>query len=411
MNFISHFRNHHRLRLVLLALFAARQMLPASEADQQTLVAANNAFALDLTAQVASAQPGDNVFLSPYSVSSALQMVGNGAAGQTQTEFQQVLHTTGLPPAMSNPAFKELNQRLTVRSNVTLDLANGIWFKQGFRLKPAFMAANRNFFRAQLAAVDFDNPQSAKTINDWASQQTHGKITGVVQYPFDPLIRVILANAIYFKGDWASPFDATQTKPRDFHLATGKVKPAPMMVQHRKFAYQETPGFQAVQLPYAGDLQMEVFLPATNSSPQKLLDSFKSPGNWSGNLQPAFKSREGTVVLPRFKMEFSVTLNSALKSLGLNRAFGADADFSALADGKLCISEVKQKSYVDVDEKGTEAAAVTTVGIRAMSIRLDEPPPFEMVMDRPFLFVIADHLTGSILFLGVVNDPAPGNAN
>jgi serpin B len=356
--------------------------------------------------QVAQTQPDANVFISPFSVSSALQMVGNGAAGQTETEMQQVLHTTGLPSAVVNPAFKELNQQLASRKDVTLNLANGIWFKQGFHLKSAIVADNKKFFQAELAGVDFADRRSAQTINDWAGRQTRGKIKDVVQYPFDPQTRVILANAIYFKGKWVSPFERQETRPRDFHLSSGNVKSTPMMAKSREFEYQETPDFQAVQLPYAGGLRMQVFLPAQNSSPQKLVESFKAPGNWQGNLQPAFHKREGSLVLPKFKMEYNVELNNPLKALGMKRAFDRNAEFSGMADEPLFISEVKQKSYVEVDEEGTEAAAVTTVEARALGMAPRPRNAFRMIVDRPFLFVISDTASGSILFIGIVNDPA-----
>jgi serpin B len=411
VNFTSLFKISQKILFVVLILLAGLQRMVASYADQQKLLSANTDFAFDLMGQVTKAQPDANVFISPYSVSSALQMVGNGAAGQTKTELQQVLHTTGLSPAMSNPAFKELNQRLVSRKDVTLDLANGIWFKQGFHLKPAFVADNKKFFQAELAGVDFANPQSAQTINNWASRQTRGKIKDVVQYPFDPLTRVILANAIYFKGDWFHRFNKQQTKPRDFHLSSGKVKPTPMMVQDREFDYQETPDFQAVQLPYVGGLRMQVFLPATNSSPQKLLESFKANGNWQENIHPAFAGRKGNLMLPKFKIEYAVGLNDPLKALGMKRAFGNDAEFSAMADEPLFISTVKQISFVEVDEKGTEAAAVTGVGVTMVGVVMKPPLPFEMIVDRPFLFVISDTVTDSILFIGVVNDPATGSAN
>jgi serpin B len=425
MSFISFFKMNRTTLFAVFIFIASLEMVAASGTNQQKLVSANTAFAFALAEQLAEAQPDTNIFISPFSVSTALQMVENGAAGQTKTELQQVLHTAGMPPAITNqaqadclgchsaaanPVFKELNQQLASRKEVTLNLANGIWFKQGFHLKPAFVADNTNFFQAELAGVDFDNPQSAQTINDWADKQTQGKIKDIVQYPFDPLTRVILANAIYFKGKWGSPFDKKQTRPRAFHLSSGKVKSAPMMVQDREFAYQETADFQAVQLPYAGGLQMQVFLPATNSSPQKLLESFQLQGNWQDKIQPGFHDRKGTLVLPTFKLEYAVKLNDALKALGVKRVFGNDADFSAMADEPLCISEVKQKSYVDVDEEGTEAAAVTTVEMEALSVRMEPPKPFAMIVDRPFLFVISDTDSGSVLFIGDVNDPATGSA-
>ena len=180
-----------------------------------------------------------------------------------------------------------------------------------------------------------------------------------------------------------------------------------MMWQSRKFDYQEGDGFQAVQLSYAGDrLQMYLFLPATNSSPQKLLADFDG-GSWRDKILPQFAERKGTLVFPKFKINYDVLLNEPLKNLGMKHAFDPQsADFSAMADEPLVVSKVKQKSFVEVNEEGTEAAAVTTVGITAMSIQMDPPRPFEMTVDRPFLFVIADEQTQSILFTGIIFDPA-----
>jgi serpin B len=411
MNFISFFKTSRIVLFAILALLAGRQMMVASEMDQQKLVSDNTDFAFALMGKVAQRQQDANVFISPFSVSSALQMVENGAVGQTKEEMQQVLHTTGSSPAMLNESFKELNQQLALRKDVTLNLANGIWFKQGFHLKPAFVGDNKNYFQAELAAVDFANPSSAQTINNWASKQTQGRIKDIVQYPFDPMTRVILANAIYFKGKWINPFDKSQTKPRDFHLPSGGVKSAPMMVKSRKFDYQETPDFQAVRLFYEGGFQMEVFLPAKKSSPQKLIESFKTSGNWQDNIEPGFNSRQGTLMLPKFRMEYVVSLNGPLETLGMKRAFSYSAEFSAMAEEPLFISEVKQKSYVAVDEEGTEAAAVTVVTMMAGAAPMKPPKPFEMIVDRPFLFVISDSATDSILFIGIVNDPTTVSAN
>jgi len=402
MNFNSLFKTSQKVLFAVLALLASGQMVAASGADQQKLVAANNTFAFDLMGQVARGQRDANVFLSPFSVSSSLQMVENGAAGQTKAEMQQVLHTADLTSAIANPAFKELNQQLAARKDVTLNLANGIWFKQGFHLKPAFIADNKNFFKAELAPVDFGSPRSAQTINNWADKQTQGRIKDVVQYPFPRETEVVLANAIYFKGKWVKPFDERMTQPRNFYLSNGGQKESSMMRQDGDFKYQQTADFQAVQLPYAGGLQMQIFLPATNSNPQKLLESFKAGGNWKDNVESGFAQHKGLLILPKFKIEYSLQLNESLESLGMKRAFDADkADFSSMADEPLYVSEVKQKSYVDVDEKGTEAAAVTTVTMLKSSPRWD----FRMIVDRPFLFVISDEVTGSILFIGIVNNP------
>jgi serpin B len=379
-----------------------------SAQDADKLAAANNGFAFDLLKQIAKEQPGENIFISPFSVSTALQMVGNGAAGETKTEMQHVLKTDGLKPAALNAACKSLNDSLAAQPDVILELANGIWYQNKFQLKPGFVADNKNFFGAELAGVDFADSGSAQTINDWADHKTHGKVQNVVQFPFDPDMRLLLANAIYFKGKWETPFDQNKTAPRDFHPVGGAAKQTPMMWQKRKFDYEEGDGFQAVRLAYAGDrLQMYLFLPAAGSGPQQLLAGFDG-ANWRDKILPQFDEREGTLVFPKFKINYEVLLNGPLKDLGMKRAFDADAaDFSAMAGERLVVSKVKQKSFVAVDEEGTEAAAVTTVGITAMSIRVDEPKPFEMIVDRPFLFVIADGPTQSILFTGMVNDPTP----
>jgi serpin B len=384
--------------------FVAWAALADPTTDQAGLAAANTGFAFDLLKQIAGEQPNANVFISPFSVSTVLQMVANGAAGDTKTEMQRVLKTAGLPPEALNAACKDLHQSLNSQTNVILNLANAIWFQEGIRLKPGFVATNSRFFQAGLAPVDFRKPESAKIINDWADHGTHGKIKDVVQWPFDPLTRVILANAIYFKGKWANPFDKNQTKPRAFHLAKGGTKPTPTMWQRKTFSYQEGDGFQAVRLPYAGGrLQMYLFLPNTNSYPAKLLAGMDN-NTWRDKILPGFRDCEGILAFPRFKLEYDVTLNEPLEALGMRHAFD-DADFSAMANEPLFVSKVKQKSFVEVNEEGTEAAAVTTVTMQATAVFRPEKP-FEMIVDRPFFFVIEDNKTQSILFLGMVYDPA-----
>jgi serine protease inhibitor len=392
-------------------LVSAGLMVLAAPADQEKLASANTGFAFDLLKQIAGEQPGTNIFISPFSVSTVLQMVANGAAGDTKAEMQRVLKTTGLPAETLNAAVKDLNQLLNSQTNVILNLANAIWYQEGFHLKPGFVSDNQNFFAAKLAGVDFGKPKSAQTINDWADTSTRGKIKEVVQFPFPPLTRVILANAIYFKGKWDRPFDKQATKDHTFNvLSGGTPKQVPTMWQHGHFNYQQGDGFQAVQLPYAGGrLQMYLFLPDTNSSPAKLLAELNAQ-TWQSKILPGFRDRDGTLAFPRFKLDYDVTLNEPLKALGMRQAFGSSADFSAMADEPLFMSEVKQKSFVEVNEEGTEAAAVTTVTMRAEAVFRPEKP-FEMIVDRPFLFMIGDDSTKSILFMSVIYDPAGKGAN
>jgi serpin B len=389
---------------VLLLCFAGLMVLAAAPAE---LATANAGFAFDLLKQIAGQQPGTNIFISPFSVSTVLQMVANGAAGDTRVEMQRVLKTAGLPAETLNTAVKDLNQSLNSQTNVILNLANAIWYKEGFHLKPGFVSDNRNFFSAELAGVDFGKPKSAQTINDWAATSKHGKIKQVVRWPFDSMTRVILANAIYFKGQWDRPFDKQATKDHAFNvLPGGTPKQVPMMWQHGHFNYQQGGGFQAVRLPYAGGrLQMYLFLPDTNSSPAKLLTNLNAD-TWRDKILPKFQDEEGTLAVPRFKLDYDVTLNDPLMALGMRQAFDFhSANFSAMADEPLFVSEVVQKSFVEVNEEGTEAAAVTRVGM-VVAEMIKPIKPFEMIVDRPFLFVIGDDSTKSILFMGVIYDPA-----
>jgi serpin B len=359
-----------------------------------------------LLKQITREQPGTNVFISPFSVSSVMQMVGSGAAGETKSEMQRVLKTDGLPPEVLYAAWKDLNQSLNSQTNVILNLADAIWYREGLHLKPGFVSKNGSYFWAKLAVVDFGKPESAQTINEWAAASTRGKIKEVVQFPFPPLTRVILANAIYFKGKWDRPFDKQATTNHAFNvLPDGTPKQVPTMWQHGHFNYQQGDGFQAVRLPYAGKrLQMFLFLPDTNSTPEKLLADL-NVDTWQNKILPRFHDEQGLLGLPRFKLDYDVKLNDPLKALGMRQAFAIDADFSAMADEPLFVSEVKQKSFVEVNEEGTEAAAVTTVTMHATAVFRPEKP-FEMIVDRPFLFVIADDKTKSVLFMGLIYDPA-----
>jgi serpin B len=381
--------------------------IAVSAQDTEKLAAANNGFAFDLLKQIAKEQPDTNIFISPLSVSTALQMACNGAAGETKMEMQRVLKTGGVQPDELNAVCKYLNQSLDSQTNVILNLADGIWYGEGLTLIPKFVSDNKNYFQAELAPVDFGNPKSADIINDWADKKTRGKIKDVVQFPFDTNTRLILANAIYFKGKWAHPFDKNLTKPRDFHPGGGETKQTPMMSQRKTFSYQEGDGFQAVRLPYAGyRLEMYLFLPATNSSPQQLVADF-SGENWRDKILPQFEDNEGFLAFPKFKINYDILLNEPLQALGMRRAFiSGVADFSAMADEPLFVSDVKQKSFVAVDEEGTEAAAVTTVEMKSLAMPLRPPKSFEMIVNRPFLFVIADEETQSILFTGIIFNPA-----
>ena len=394
-----------RLGLLVLIWITGVSALADAPADQDSLAVANTGFAFDLLKQIAGKQPGGNVFISPYSVSTVLQMVGDGAAGRTRQEMESVLHVNGL--VARDAACKSLDQSITSGQNdVTLSLANSIWYRQGIELKPEFMARSTNYFQAKTGALDFASPQSAKIINHWAEENTHGRIKDIAQWPMNPLTRVILANAIYFKGRWAHEFDKRATTDRTFTPHDGTQIQVPMMQQHGHFDYFQAQEFQAMRLPFAGGrLQMYLLRPDNGSDMKKLLVGFDG-SVWQNNILPQFQDREGMVALPRFKLNYNVILNEPLEALGMKHAFSSDADFSAMSAEKLFLSEVKQKSFVEVNEEGTEAAAVTTATLRTMAV-MRPGKPFEMILDRPFFFVIGDKTTHSILFMGIVSNPRP----
>jgi serpin B len=390
-----------------IGLLAGVQHGFSMDADLSILVAANNDFTFKLLKQLSTAQSGASIFISPYSAATALQMVGNGAAGQTKAEMQQALGTSSLSTAELNQASKAAVDLLdSSDTNLILTTANALWYRQGVVIKSSFTNANGKFFDAMIKALDFNNPQAAEAaINQWAGEKTHGRIQGIADGMINSYTDLILANAIYFKGKWEDPFDVKLTKDRPFHSAAGGQKNLPMMEMSKKFMYRKGTGYQAVRLPYMGDdLAMYVFLPDAGSSPEKLLQIMNGD-KWRRVTMPGFDEREGTVVLPKFKLEYAAEFNQSLKALGMKTAFDIKkADLSGIFSDPHCISEVRQKAFIEVNEEGTEAAAVTAIGIPAGGIGFNPPPPFKMIVDRPFLFAIVDARSEMILFMGLVND-------
>lgn len=394
--------------LTFVALLTGVQYVFAAETDLSKLAAANNDFSFKLLKQLAAEQRGANIFVSPYSAATALQMVGSGAVGQTKHEMQQVLGTSGLSTDTLNGAAKAAADLLDANNaNLVLTTANALWYRQGTAIKSSFTNANQKYFAAAIKALDFSHPQAAEAeINQWASEKTHGRIQGIADGMVDPTYTdLILANAIYFKGKWEDPFDTKLTKDRLFHPAVGSQKDIPMMEMSEKFSYRKGSGYQAVRLAYMdGNLAMYVFLPDPDSSPEKLLQIMNGD-KWRRVTMPGFSERDGKVVLPKFRLEFAAELNQSLKALGMKTAFVREkADFSGMFSDPHHISEVRQKAFVEVNEEGTEAAAVTGIATIAAGMEMNPPPPFEMIVDRPFLFAIVDARSEMILFMGLVND-------
>jgi serpin B len=376
----------------------------------QAVAQGNNAFACDLYARLSKSK--GNLFFSPYSISSALAMTYAGAKGQTTQEMATTLHLD-LPADHLHAGFAELQQRLTTVPGAPcrLSVANALWGQKGLTFLPAFLKVTTEQHKAGLSLLDFaqQSETSRQTINAWVEKQTGGKIKDLLQ-PGDLSAdtRLVLTNAIYFQAEWAHKFPVGETQSEDFTLATGATVQVPMMAKDEELAYGEGDGFQIVALPYQDStLSLVVVLPTKcDGLPvlEKALTAAKL-NEWLKTLAP----HQVDLKLPRFKTTTRFELSQVLAALGMPTAFTDDADFSGMStQEKLHLSKVIHQAFVDIQEKGTEAAAATAVATsRGIATRFasDPLPAAVFHAERPFLFLIRDNATGSIVFLGRVMNP------
>lgn len=397
--------------LVLLPLLAVEHLRAVPPAVPETgPPAANTAFALDLYRRVGAA-PG-NAFFSPFSIAAALAMAWEGARGETARQMARVLHLSGGEEDV-HAGFRALDRRVAaLRSGgkVELFIANSLWPQAGTPLRPAYLSLLSDVYGAVTSTVDYrSSPDAArKEINRWVGEKTRSRIRDLL--PPDSLrrdTRLVLANAIYFKGRWEKPFEKKRTADALFHVREGKSVPAPFMHGTAPAGYLEVADAQILLLPYEGDgLFLAVLLPRATDGLPALEARLTAPllGEW---LSAAGRGRQAVeVFLPRFRMDAGFRLKATLASLGMTDAFDpARADFSGMTSDPrgLCIDEGFHKAFVDVNEEGTEAAAATGL----VAVTASVPPPKPVVRaDHPFLFLIGDGVTGEILFLGRLADPA-----
>lgn len=377
----------------------------ANQEEIQDIVAPNNTLGFEMVKTVKENEQG-NVFISPTSLFAALSMVYNGAAGETQEEIAEALQVKGITVEDLNRANADLQEKLEKASTgIQLNMANSIWLKEGYHFQKDFAENNKKYFNATLEEINVEDKDAAKKINDWVKSATKDKIDEMVKDPLDPNVVAFLLNAIYFKGDWTYAFDKEMTEKQPFYLKDGKTIDASFMQMQRELSYMETDEFQAIKLPYGEEeMSMQVFLPKEKSD----LETFKKAltnDNWA-MWNKSFQSQEGLVLLPKFQMEYEVILNDFLIGLGMESAFNDHANFTDLVEeaASLVISEVKQKSFIEVNEQGTEAAASTSIEIRETAAFIEEP--FVMEVNHPFFIAITDEETGAILFMGTIENPA-----
>lgn len=368
-----------------------------SVAEERVLGAANR-FTFSLFHRLNEAQRGSNVFASPLSASMALGMTMNGAAGSTFDEMRSALALGSAAQEEINAGYEGLIDLLRgLDRAVEFRIANSIWHEQSFPFHESFFEAVRGPFDAEVRGLDFASQSAVTTINAWVNSQTNGRIPTILE-AIAPDARMYLINAIYFKGSWRHRFDPAKTEAGEFTTLSGSTQSARLMNSQHTMRYAETAELQVADLAYGGDaFAMTVILPKAGTDVEAVAASLDGQ-RWDA-LIGQLREREVNLYLPKLRLAYERTLNDDLQALGMRQAFAA-ADFTRMSPrGKdLFISQVKHKSYVDVDEEGTEAAAVTSVEISVTSV----PVIPTMRVDRPYLFAIRERLSGTILFIGKI---------
>jgi serine protease inhibitor len=374
---------------------------------QKMVVASSNEFGFEFFKRaVAVSDNSVNMMVSPLSISMALGMMRNGSANATLDSMNRTLFVSGLSEAEINEAYKSIIE--TFRSldpNVKMQIANSIWNRQGFTVSSDFLNSNKNYFDAEITSLDFSNPESVNTINTWVDDKTNHLIKKIVDQIPDEAV-MYLINAIYFKGQWKYQFEPKDTKELDFLINGTNVK-VPTMRQKTNLRYFKGENFEAVEMPYnQGNFNCTVLLPEAGKTINDIAPAM-TLANWTSWVDQ-FMEYEVTLEIPKFKYEYEEkNVKPVLADMGMGIAFDDNlADFSRInPDYQLFISDIKHKTFIETNEEGTEAAAVTSVEVGTTSINPDEPQPVLLQVNRPFIYLITEKSSQTILFIGVVNDP------
>ena len=407
--------------VVMLSILAIGAEAQSDEGNTMTLAEANTRFALDLFHSIYD-QDENNLVFSPYSISQALAMTYAGARGETAEQMAETL-SFALPQPELHEAFSVLNADLTERGNAEADpnmgevaralrIANALWGEQSYPFSETYMEQVAQYYDAGLQLTDFEGaPEAAReAINEWVEEQTEDRIQDIVpQGAITPATRLVLANAIYFYGAWRFPFMEMSTQDRDFYTLDGNTVKVPTMALSERLPYAQGDGFQAISLPYAGSgLTFTVIMPDEGQFAdfEATLDA-----DTLNSAIGALTHTDVIVYLPKFEFDYGTSVAETLAALGMPDAFSASAaDFTGMVEGQppepLFIGDVLHKAFISVDENGTEAAAATAVIMAAGVAMETSVPPIEIHIDHPFLFVIRDEQTGTILFMGRVTDPS-----
>jgi len=373
-----------------------------ADSIDRSLVDANTRFAFNIFNGLANEDSGQNIFISPLSILLALAMTYNGAIGETNLAMSDAMEFSGMDLQELNKGFGDLMVSiLNGDSDVEMSIANSIWQRMDFDAKETFIDINKKYYNSEVKKLDFSDPGAVDTINDWISDATKEKITKMLtEIPGDVVMYLI--NAIYFKGDWTYPFEEAATYDDDFYLNDGNTKKVPMMNIHEHFDYARGDDYGMIRLPYGQEkFAMYIVLPDDGVSIDSIIEGIDGQ-KWD-QMIGSLSDSDVILSMPKYKMEYGVKLlNDVLTEMGMGIAFGPEADFSNISEG-IFISKVMHKAIIEVNEKGSEAAAATVVEMAESAMPVEEIVEFKV--NRPFIFTISDDRTGAILFMGKVMDP------
>lgn len=388
-------------------LFAKNGSELETDSVDNKVVTTNIQFGFNLFNEIRKTEQDKNIFISPLSVSIALAMTLNGAAGETEQAMTKALELHGLDSESINVGYAQLRRALQAPDpEGALTIANSLWANQGVPFKQDFLQRNTQFFGAEISTLDFKDPGALETINEWVNTHTNGRIPNILE-EIKPEAVLFLINTIYFKAAWKRKFDPWMTWNGNFHLITGDKKRVPMMTTQgsdSSYLYYRGDIFEAVSLPYRdGQMSMYIFLPDPESGLNTFLETLDAE-RWEDWISQ-FRQQSVQPIIPKFRFEYRVRLNNALKALSMGIALSTEADFSLMAPPPpmgLFIDEVIHSTFIDVHEGGTEAAAATAVGPQVGAAQVEF---VRFIADRPFFFAICDKKTKIVLFMGVVMEP------
>jgi serine protease inhibitor len=399
------------LVVLFLLFFSGCHLLddPPGEALNLTakagaLIEADNVFGFELFQKVVAYETEqDNIMVSPLSVSLALAMTYNGAEGETKTAMEETLKLYGLTTEDINTSYKSLMAALkSMDEKVLLEMANAIFYRDDFVVEPDFVTVNQTYYDAEVNPLDFGKPEAVDQINGWVADKTHDKITTIIERITRDQVMFLL-NAVWFKGIWAKEFNPENTVRNPFYREDGTETTADMMCRFDTLDYMANDLFKAIKMPYGkGNYAMVVFLPEPGRSVDELVARLDKE-NWESWMKEFQETERVEIRFPKFNFKYKIRLNDVLSDMGMGIAFGGGADFSGINKrGGLFIGFVDHKTFIDVKEEGTEAAAVTIVSIERYST---VPPHTQFYVERPFLFAVTEKDTGAILFIGKVTNP------